>query len=100
MDLYNTGTVETAETAEIHAVLPGKRGLDCIFYRFFEYKTCPLREEAYIVLEVPPGGVSPPWAGGALPGSGALGLPNGRSIPPGGLQGKYLRGRAGVGGYV
>ncbi len=59
MDLYNTGTVESVETAEIRAVLPGRRGLDCIFCPFLAYKTYPLREEVYIVIEVEEGEFRP-----------------------------------------
>ena len=38
------------ELAEHRAVLPGKLGLECIFYQFLYYKTMHLSKEVYITL--------------------------------------------------
>lgn len=38
------------ERAELRAVLPGKHGLECIFYQYLHYKTLHLRREVYITF--------------------------------------------------
>ncbi len=38
------------ERAEHRAVLPGKHGLECIFYQYLYYKTLHLRREVYITF--------------------------------------------------
>jgi len=38
------------ERAEHRAVLPGKHGLECIFYQYLQYKTLHLRKEVYVTF--------------------------------------------------
>ncbi len=38
------------EREELRAVLPGKHGLECIFYQYLHYKTMHLRREVYVTF--------------------------------------------------
>ncbi len=40
------------ERSELRSVIPGKHGLNCVFYQVLAYRTCHLREKVYISLEV------------------------------------------------